>query len=136
MPKNALEDQLAVLTREFVGKLVEALRNASLADVAALSSDGRARPEREARGAKPAREANSSPARPARAGRQTAVRRAEIGERVTQALGSATKPVGVRALASELGVDPGILAAPLRELRAAGKIRKHGEKRATTYSLA
>jgi hypothetical protein len=136
MPKNALEDQLAVLTREFVGKLVEALRNASLADVAALSSDGRARPEREARAVKPAREANSSPARPPRAGRQTAVRRAELGERVTQALGSATKPVGVRALASELGVDPGILAAPLRELRAAGKIRKHGEKRATTYSLA
>jgi len=55
---------------------------------------------------------------------------------VTRALSSATKPVGVRALASELGVDPGILAAPLRELRAAGKIRKHGEKRATTYSLA
>ncbi len=135
MPKNALEDQLAVLTREFVGKLVEALRNASLADVASLSSDRRARPEREARAVKPVRE-NSSPARPVRAGRQTAVRRAEIGDRVTQALSSATKPVGVRALASELGVDPGILAAPLRELRAAGKIRKHGEKRATTYSLA
>jgi len=55
MPKNALEDQLAVLTREFVGKLVEALRNASLADVASLSSDGRARPEREARAARPVR---------------------------------------------------------------------------------
>ncbi len=136
MPKNALEDQLAILTREFVGRLVETLRNASLADIAALSSDGRARPERETRAAKPVREANSSPARPVRAGRQTAVRRAEIGARVTQALSSATKPVGVRALASELGVDPGILAAPLRELRAAGKIRKHGEKRATTYSLA
>jgi hypothetical protein len=51
-------------------------------------------------------------------------------------LSSAGKPIGVRALAGELGVDPGKLAVPLRELRAAGKIRKHGEKRATTYSLA
>lgn len=135
MPKNALEDQLAVLTREFVGKLVEALRNASLADVAALSSDSRARPEREARPGRSVRDDTASSAGP-RAARQTAARRAEIGERVTQALGSVGKPIGVRALASELGVDPGALAVPLRELRAAGKIRKHGEKRATTYSLA
>jgi hypothetical protein len=42
----------------------------------------------------------------------------------------------VRALAEELGVDAGLLAVPLKELRAAGKVRKHGEKRATTYSIA
>jgi predicted Rossmann fold nucleotide-binding protein DprA/Smf involved in DNA uptake len=137
MPKNALEDQLAALTREFVGKLVEALRNASLADVAALSSDSTAaRPVRDARPARTPREESASSAAPTRAGRQTAARRAEIGERVTRALGEAAQPMGVRALASELGVEPATLAVPLRELRTAGKIRKHGEKRATTYSLA
>jgi predicted Rossmann fold nucleotide-binding protein DprA/Smf involved in DNA uptake len=140
MTKNALEDQLAALTREFVGKLVEALRNASLADVAALSSDPAARLEREARPNR-AREARESNAVPPRApsltpGRQTAARRAEVGERVTLALRSASEPMGVRALATELGVEPTALAVPLRELRAAGRIRKHGEKRATTYSLA
>jgi hypothetical protein len=135
MPKNALEDQLAVLTREFVGKLVDALRNASLSDVAALSSDSRARPERQPRPAK-AREARAESSSGAGNGRQTAARRAEVGKLVAQALGGAKQPMGVRALAGELGVDPATLAVPLRELRAAGKIRKHGEKRATTYSLA
>jgi hypothetical protein len=43
--------------------------------------------------------------------------------------------MGVRALSSELGVAADKLAVPLRELRSAGKIRKHGEKRATTYSV-
>jgi hypothetical protein len=138
MPKNALEDQLAALTREFVAKLVEALRNASLADVAALSSHSRAaaRPEREPRPARPQRESSESSTAKGRGGRQTAAGRAELGERVTRALGESGKAMGVRALASELGIDPAILAVPLRELRSAGKIRKHGEKRATTYSLA
>jgi len=138
MPKNALEDQLATLTREFVAKLVGALRNASLADVAALSSDSRAaaRPEREPRSPRPLREGSESSTGTGRGGRQTAAGRAEISERVTRALGQSGKPMGVRALASELGTDPTVLAVPLRELRTAGKIRKHGEKRATTYSLA
>ena len=52
------------------------------------------------------------------------------------ALKSARQPLGVRALSGELGVAPDLLATPLRELRSAGKIRKHGEKRATTYSMA
>jgi hypothetical protein len=41
----------------------------------------------------------------------------------------------VRALSSELGVAPDLLATPLRELRAAGRVTKHGDKRATTYSV-
>ncbi len=135
MTKNALEDQLAVLTREFVGKLVEALRNASLADVAALSSDSRTRPEREARATKPREVRQQEPAA-RRPGRQTAARRAEMGEQLIRALRQASGPMGVRALATELGVDPATLAVPLRELRDAGQIRKHGDKRATTYSLA
>jgi len=145
-PKNALEDQLATLTREFVGKLVDTLRNASLADVAALSSDSgasRARPERAARTAKPREASSSAKAAPTSSasgsgggGRQTAARRVEMGELLTKALGGARQPMGVRALATELGVDPATLAVPLRELRDAGKIRKHGDKRATTYSLA
>jgi hypothetical protein len=66
--------------------------------------------------------------------RQTAERRAELGERVLEALQQATEPLGVRALAAELHVAPDLLSAPLLELRAAGKLTKHGEKRATTYA--
>ncbi len=74
-----------------------------------------------------AREASGRP-------RQTAERRAELGERVLAALLEASEPLGVRALAGELHVAPDLLSAPLLELRAAGKLTKHGEKRATTYA--
>jgi hypothetical protein len=138
MPKHALEDQLAALTREFVGKLVEAIRNASFAEVAALSGRGPVqaapRAPRAPRQASPA--ATSSSGRNGGAGRQTAERRAELGQRVVRALEGAKHPLGVRAIAAELGVPADLLATPLRELRQAGTIRKHGEKRATTYSLA
>ncbi|HEY1695338.1 MAG TPA: hypothetical protein VGG39_24385 [Polyangiaceae bacterium] len=132
---STLEAQLAALTQEFVGRIVEVIRNASFAEVASLSpgkpsSGGKAAP----RGSRVPKPAPSSPGR--RAGRQTAARRAEVGERVMAALRSAKSPMGVRALSEELGVAPDVLAVPLRELRAASKVRKHGEKRSTTYSAA
>ena len=136
MPKHALEDQLTALTREFVGKLVEAIRNASFAEVAALSGPhGTAAPSRPARTPRPSTEPRPSGTGKPRLGRQTAERRAELGERLVRTLGTSKSPMGVRALASELGVPSDLLAAPLRELRQAGKIRKHGDKRSTAYSL-
>lgn len=130
--RGGLEAQLTRLTQEFVHKLVEAIRNASFAEVAALRppTNGLEAPAEPRRGRKAA-----LIQRPARAGRQTAAKRAELAERVVVALKEAKEPVGVRTLSSELGVAPDLLAAPLRELRAAGRIRKHGDKRATTYSL-
>jgi hypothetical protein len=145
-PRQDLEAQLASLTQEFVARLVEAIRNASFAEVAALSSPRvigggvgaiRERPPRAAAPAAPAAK-RSAGAPPVDLGRerQTAQRRAELGERVVRTLEHAARPLGVRALSSELGVAPDLLTAPLRELRAAGKVRKHGEKRSTTYSVA
>ena len=62
----------------------------------------------------------------------------ELGDRLVPAAAasSASEPMGVRALSSELGVATDLLAAPLLELRASGRIAKHGEKRATTYTVA
>ncbi|HEY3820414.1 MAG TPA: hypothetical protein VGL81_24785 [Polyangiaceae bacterium] len=129
-----LEAQLTALTQEFVAKLVDVLRNASFAEVAQLSTapaapSGFAGRKREPRSAPRAPTSGS-------AGRQTAARRAELGERVIETLRAGSEPIGVRELSSQLGVAPDVLAVPLRELRAAGKIRKHGEKRSTTYSAA
>jgi len=127
-----LEAQLTALTQEFVAKLVDALRNASFAEVAQLSTahgPDKSGPPREPRSA-----GRTPPANPA--GRQTAAKRAELGDRVVGALRTASQPVGMRDLSTQLGVAPDALAGPLRELRAAGKIRKHGEKRSTTYSAA
>ncbi|HEY8038158.1 MAG TPA: hypothetical protein VIF15_00115 [Polyangiaceae bacterium] len=126
-----LEAQLTALTQEFVARLVDVIRNASFAEVAALSPP-RGTPARAARGAR------APQARPEAGastnGRQTAAKRAEIADRVLRALESASQPLGVRAIANELGLAPDLLAVPLRELRSAGRIRKHGEKRSTTYS--
>ncbi len=135
MPKHDLEAQLTALTQEFVLKLVQAIRNASFAEVAAL-------PEPRSASSTPrtpsvARRPGGNPNSTANGGgpeRQTAARRAELAERVVRALRSSGKPLGVRALSSELGVEPDLLGTPLRELRTAGRISKHGEKRSTTYS--
>ncbi len=136
---SELEAQLETITREFVGKLVATIRNASFADVAALSSRytgergsgnrtrvGRAAGKVEA----PGPMETASPRT-----RQTAARRAELSDRVVKALRDAGGALGVRALSSALGVPPDSLAAPLRELRDKGLVQKHGDKRATTYSV-
>lgn len=127
MPKHGLEAQLMALTHEFVTKLIEAIRNASFAEVAALPGAHMAASKRLSR--------HSTAMRKAAANRQTlAARRAELGSRIMKVLEESTRPLGVRALASEIGVAPDLLVVPLRELRAASRIRKHGEKRSTTYS--
>jgi hypothetical protein len=136
MGRTDLEERLEAITRQFVREIVLALRSASFADVAQLqvTASAPARP----RGRPPTR-VSASPARaPAserKPARQNADRRAELGQRVLKVL-EGKDPLGVRALSSELGVAPDLLTAPLLELRAAGRIAKHGEKRATTYSLA
>lgn len=135
MPKQDLEARLAELTREFVTRLVQVIRNASFAEVAALPDQ--ASPPKPRSTARSSEAASSSAERKAgpRA-RRSAEGRAELAERVLGALSGAGKAMGVRDLSSALGVAPDALAAPLRELRTAGRIRKHGDKRATKYSEA
>jgi hypothetical protein len=138
MVKTSLEERLEAITRDFVQRIVATIRSASFAEVAGYSGGDAVPPPRAER--KVQTRVVASPKRAALGtggggGRQTADRRAELSERVVAALRSAGQPLGVRALSSELGVAPDLLAVPLRELRAAGRVAKHGEKRATTYSL-
>jgi hypothetical protein len=136
MPKQDLEATLTALTQEFVGRLVQAIRNASFAEVAALPTPRAAAspPRTRTDGRKRVEGANQTH-NAAEPGRQTAARRAELSERVVRALRGAGQPLGVRALSTDLDVPADVLGTPLRELRSAGRIKKHGEKRATTYSL-
>jgi hypothetical protein len=142
MAKSGLEDRLEAITRTFVAEIVATFRNASLADLADLAELQPRGRTGTSNGKKPVTRVSASPRAGARSGdessrpRQTADRRAELGERVMKALAKAGEPLGVRALSSELGVATDLLAAPLLELRASGRIAKHGEKRATTYSVA
>jgi hypothetical protein len=141
MPRQDLESRLAEITREFVTRLVHEIRNASFAEVAALPDHGN-----HSAGAAhtPAARAPSNKSKDAAAlagpkGRRTrrsAEGRAEVGERVLAALERAGKPLGVRDIADAVGLSPDALAAPLKELRTSGRLRKHGDKRATKYSAA
>jgi CRP-like cAMP-binding protein len=134
MPRQDLESRLAEITREFVTRLVHEIRNASFAEVAALPGD-RALPSATPRTPlRPVAKAKADAAQPR--SRRSAAGRAEVGEQVLSALRSAGRPMGVRDLAEATGLTPEALAAPLRELRTAGKIRKHGDKRATKYGVS
>jgi hypothetical protein len=137
MSRSSLEARLAQLTQEFVSQLVEAIRNASFAEVAALSTprvaEGRGTPSAPGRrGPSPKKAAAKTNG--GRGERQTAERRAQIGDKIVSALRDAGEPLGLRALSSRLGVAADRLQAPLRELRNAKRVQKHGDKRATTYS--
>jgi hypothetical protein len=132
MPKrSSLEADLTALTQEFVARIVETIRNASFADVAALG-----KPQPELRIERPKKPAPPLTTSEKRRPRQTADKRAELSDRVLRALTDAGAPMGVRALSSTLNVAPDLLAVPLKELRSEGRITKHGDKRNTTYSAA
>ena len=85
MPKQDLEATLTALTQEFVGRLVQAIRNASFAEVAALPTPRAAAspPRTRTDGRKRVEGANQTH-NAAEPGRQTAARRAELSERVVQ----------------------------------------------------
>jgi hypothetical protein len=137
---SQLEAQLAEITREFVARIVMAIRSASFAEVAGLgveipiargSQPGPGSFRGRGRAAAPADE--DAPRRRGRRPRQTADKRAELADRIVSVLSAAGQPLGVRALAGEIGTAADILAVPLRELREQGRIKKIGEKRNTTY---
>jgi DNA-binding transcriptional ArsR family regulator len=132
MPRQDLESRLAEITREFVTRLVHEIRNASFAEVAALPEGGGQPASMPRTPLRPVAKAKATGVEPRV--RRSAAGRAEVGAQVIAALSRAGKPMGVRDLADAVGLSPETLAAPLRELRAAGKIRKHGDKRATKYS--
>ena len=147
MARSTLEAQLDEITREFVTRIVATIRGASLAEVAgyrALVNHAGAAGRRVAArrvGAAAAggldgiASASAEPKRRGRRPRQSPEKRAELATRILAVLKDASAPMGARAIASEVGIAPDLLAVPLRELRQGGRITKHGDKRATTYSL-
>ena len=130
---SSLEAELTALTRRFVSDIVAMFRRASVADVAGFSWSEA--PRRRESAPPKAQEVDGVRTRgPGRRPRQTADKREELGERLVKVLQKAGEPLGVRALSSELNVAPDLLAAPLKDLRAAGRISKVGEKRNTRYA--
>jgi hypothetical protein len=133
----SLEAQLHEITRDFVAKIVSTIRSASFAEVA-----GYAPTDDPASEGKIVSKLTISPAGapaakvPGRKPRQTAEKKAELLTRIVSILRAAGAPLAVRTIAHEAATPADRLAAPLLELRDQGKVRKHGDKRNTTYSLA
>jgi hypothetical protein len=138
MPRQDLESRLAEITREFVTRLVHEIRNASFAEVAGLPDHGNhsAAAAHTPAARAPGHKSRDAAAPKGRRTRRSAEGRAEVGERVLTALERAGKPLGVRDIADAVGLSPDALAAPLKDLRTSGRLRKHGDKRATRYSAA
>jgi hypothetical protein len=130
MPHMSLESELEALTRDFVAAILRAIRNASVADVAGVAGATAPAPRRAPRAPEEA-----APKR-ARATRRPAAEQDALADRVLGLLSQARAPMGARAIASELGVPADRLAAPLKVLRETGRVRKLGDKRATTYAAA
>lgn len=130
--RSSLEVQLTALTARFVGDLLQLLRRAPVTEVGAYAT-------RHARSTSPRRRAEAKPAatpeRPAKP-KHDVERRRQLAERVVGVLAKAEAPLGVRAIAAELGIAHDLLATPLRELRREKRIEKQGEKRKTAYRLA
>ncbi len=128
--QGSLEAQLYEITREFVARIVSTIRNASFAEVAGYAPAEASRPP------PPPPTPATAARKPGRRSRQTPEKKAELLSRIVKILAAANEPLAVRAIARETGTPADALAAALLELRDQGKVRKHGDKRSTTYSLA
>jgi hypothetical protein len=136
MSRNGLEAQLEAATRDFVAKVLGILRNASLAEVAAVQP-GTGLLARQQPGSRSAdKAASGGPSFVTRRRRRASTKTEGLDGRIVDALTEAGEPMAARLLADKLGVPLDALGRPLKELRDAGRIMKRGDKRATKYALA
>jgi hypothetical protein len=133
MSRQTLDAQLEEATRDFVGKILGILRNASLGDVASVQT-GAGSQNRPTLTGSEGRSPRTEPTR--RRGPKPRVSSTELEGRILEILGARREPVPARALADELGVPLDALGKPLKQLRDTSRIVKRGEKRASKYLLA
>ena len=124
MGRSRLEEEIEAATRQFVSKLVELIRSVSSAEVAALGAEP----------SKPRRPTTSVVGKPPQR-RASAPGGSDLKERALATIRDAGRPIAAKSIADALSVPADKLAKPLKELRDAGEITKHGDKRATKYSL-
>ena len=124
-----LQSTISNLAEHFVRGVLEALRQAPLAEILAETvSSGRPR-QPEARAVERAARGGGSPRRPRRGG--------DVDQVLTQIVTALTEAGGgglrSEELRKRLGLARADLTRALGKALAAGQVRKTGEKRATTY---
>ena len=128
----------------FALEVVEILRAATLAEIAALTGKG-AELLLPARPSPPARRAaeKARPGRPPRpprrrrrgAGKRTVEEVARLADRVVEYLKAARGEVAVSTIAEGLKLHTAELALPLSRLRKTGRVRTRGQRRSMVYRL-
>ena len=111
-----LDTQLSVLTDELVEQIMASLRDAALS----------ATPQ-------PARQPTK--AQSSARGRGLAPPVGPLAAKIIKALREMGTPMDVPTLAADLSLAPSRLTAALRELRAAGKVKKYGTGDEAVYAL-
>lgn len=140
--KSTIED----LAADFAMNIISALRSASIEELTGVGNVGRtSAPARASRPASPAAEsapARKSAATPAPRGRGGRLGRRSVADiegmvdTIVSLLGRSPEGMRAEQIREALGVQAKELPRPLSDGLAAGKLRKSGQKRATTYFAA
>jgi hypothetical protein len=131
---KSLHDHLNHLATEFASSVLQALRGASIDELSGVLGGGPPAPNGSRRGT---RAASSGTGRRGGGGGRLQRRSASdikaVVEKIVGLLGRHPKGLRAEEIRSQLGLRSKELPRPIAEALAAKRIRKQGEKRATTY---
>lgn len=135
---SSLRSTIESLASEFAASVLNALRSASIDELADVA--GRGAPTRRGPGRPRSDSADSSAAaspkrrgRGGRLGRRSAGDISRMIESIVEALQKSGSGLRAEQIRETLGVEAKELPRPLAEAMSSGRITKSGQKRATTY---
>ena len=134
---SSLRTTIESLASEFAASVLDALRSASLDELADVA--GRGAPTRRGPGRPRADAAESTGAAPKRRGRGGRLGRRSAGditrmiESIVDVLQKSASGLRAEQIRETLGVEAKELPRPLADAISSGRITKSGQKRATTY---
>ena len=134
---SSLRSTIESLASEFAASVLDALRSASIDELADVA--GRGTPTRRGPGRPRSDAGESAGAAPRRRGRGGRLGRRSAGditrmiESIVDALQKSASGLRAEQIRETLGVEAKELPRPLAEAISSGRITKSGQKRATTY---
>jgi len=138
-----LRQTIQNLSSQFAANILEALRTASLDELAGVAGTGGGASAGAGRWTRPAGRAEASAAEPAaaprrrgrggRLGRRSAGDISQMVDSIVNLLSQSSEGMRAEQIREALGVEAKELPRPLAEALESGRVSKSGQKRATTY---
>ena len=128
---SSLRTTIESLASEFAASVLDALRSASLDELADVA--GRGAPTRRGPGRPRADAGESAGAAPKRLGRRSAGDITRMIQSIVDVLQKSASGLRAEQIRETLGVEAKELPRPLADAISSGRITKSGQKRATTY---